>query len=158
MTTAPDALDIRREDLSSATARTLIAALNAELEAQYPEPGANFFSLDPAEVTDGRGAFFVAYVHGAPIGCGAIRLLDARTAEIKRMYVDPAVRGRGVARHVLATLEREARALGATRTMLETGSRQSPVLSLYRAAGYSPVPCWGEYADAPLSVCMSKDL
>jgi len=158
VTTAPGALDIRREDLSSATARTLIAALNAELEAQYPEPGANFFRLDADEVADGRGAFFVAYVHDAPIGCGAIRLLDAQTAEIKRMYVDRAVRGRGIARRVLAALEAEARALGATRAVLETGTRQSPAQRLYEAAGYSRIPCWGEYADAPLSRCMGKNL
>jgi GNAT superfamily N-acetyltransferase len=158
VTTAPGAIDIRREDLSSATVRTLIAALNAELQEQYPEPGANFFSLDPGEVAAGRGAFFVAYADGVPVGCGAIRLIDARTAEIKRMYVDPAVRGRGVARRILATLEREARALGATRAVLETGSRQSPALRLYRAAGYSAIPCWGEYADAPLSICLAKDL
>jgi GNAT superfamily N-acetyltransferase len=158
LTTTAGDIDIRREDLRSVPAATLIAALNAELQAQYPEPGANFFALDPDHVGDGRGAFFVAYAGTAPVGCGAVRLIDPRTAEVKRMYVDPAMRGQGIARRVLAALEAEARALGATRTVLETGMRQSPALTLYEAAGYAPIPCWGEYADAPLSLCMAKDL
>jgi GNAT superfamily N-acetyltransferase len=158
VTAAPGDIEIRREDLTSATAGRLIAALNAELEAQYPEPGANFFRLDPGEVGDGRGAFFVVYAGGTPVGCGAIRLLDPRTAEIKRMYVDRGLRKQGIARRMLAALEAEARALGATRAVLETGTRQSPALNLYEAAGYARIACWGEYADAPLSLCMEKNL
>lgn len=151
-------IELRREDLTSAAAAALILALNEELSRRYPEPGANHFRLDVDEVAPGRGAFFVAYAGDRAIGCGAIRRLDSDTAEIKRMYVEPDMRGRGVGRVVLAALEAEARRLGVSRIVLETGERQSEALTLYLAAGFSRIPAFGEYVASPLSVCMAKDL
>src|SRR5258705_5982643 len=101
-------VEIRREDLTSPAAQQLISALNAELEARYPEEGANFFRLDPEEVSEGRGAFLVAYLAGAPVGCGAVRQIEPGVAEIKRMYVEPNVRGRRVGRHIVDALEGHA--------------------------------------------------
>lgn len=152
------ALVIRRDDLTSTTAAALIAALNAELLGQYPEPGATHFRLDPQEVGDGRGAFFVAYAGETPVGCGAIRRIDADTAEIKRMYVDPAARGRGVGHRVLTELEAEARRLGVARLVLETGQRAHEAVKLYTRAGFVRIPCFGEYRNSPLSLCMAKQL
>src|SRR3954464_5414709 len=83
-------IEIRRQDLLSPTAQRLIRCLNAELESRYPEEGANFLRLDADEVSEGRGGFFVAYLNGDPIGCGAIRRIEPAVAEIKRMYVAPA--------------------------------------------------------------------
>jgi GNAT superfamily N-acetyltransferase len=151
-------VELRREDLASAVASALIAALNAELTERYPEEGANHVQLDAEEVAEGRGAFLVAYVDGRPLGCGAVRRLDPQTAEIKRMYVDPAARGRGVGRRVLAALEVEARRLGARRLVLETGERQPESLALYARAGFTRIPLFGEYVGSPLSVCMEKAL
>src|SRR5262249_25646208 len=79
-----------------------------------------------------------------PLGCGAVRRLDATRAELKRMYVAPAARGR-------ALVEDEGRPL-------ETGVRQRAALVLYERAGFVVVPAFGEYRDSPLSVCMVKDL
>jgi putative acetyltransferase len=76
---------VRRADILSATARALIAALNAELSIRYPEAGATHFRLDADEVVDGRGAFLVASRAGRPVGCGAVRRIEARTGDIKRM-------------------------------------------------------------------------
>ena len=73
----------------------MIEALNGELSGRYPEAGANHFRLDAGEVADGRGAFLVAYAGSQPVACGAIRRLDAGTAEIKRMYVAPPSAARG---------------------------------------------------------------
>jgi GNAT superfamily N-acetyltransferase len=155
---APD-LRVRREDVTSAVAAALIATLNAELTALYPEPGATHFRLDPDEVAEGRGAFLVAYADGRAVGCGAVRKLDARTAEIKRMYVERGLRGRGIGRAVLDALEREARALGVRRVVLETGIRQHAAIALYERAGYSGIEPYGEYASSTAtSVCMAKDL
>src|SRR5215468_889896 len=111
-------IEIQSEDLFSPTAQQLISALNFELESIYPEDGANFFRLDPEEVAEGRGAFLVAYLDGKPVGCGAIRLNEPALAEIKRMYVDPAVRGRRVGRQIVDALEAQARGLGAKRIVL----------------------------------------
>ncbi|XXS81548.1 GNAT family N-acetyltransferase [Sorangium sp. So ce176] len=153
----PADVEIRRASIASPVAQALIEALNAELSSRYPEEGANHFALEEGEVAEDRGAFLVARDgDGRPLGCGALRRLDARTAEIKRMYVAPEARGRGVARAVLAALEAEARRLGVTRLVLETGERQPEALALYSQAGFRRTPPFGEYVDSPLSVCLEK--
>src|SRR4029453_2895188 len=93
-------INITPADLTDEVSLLLIAELNAELQGVYPEPGAPHFALDPAAVTGGRGVFLVVYRAGTPVGCGALRVLDrdgnadgAVTAELKRMYIAPTVRG-----------------------------------------------------------------
>jgi putative acetyltransferase len=149
---------IGREPLDGTVSRALIAALNGELLVRYPEEGATHFRLDLDEVRPGRGAFLVARQGGEPIGCGAIRRLDAEAAEVKRMYVVPAARGRRVATTLLSALENEARLLGVVRLVLETGERQPESLALYRRAGFVAIPRFGEYVDSALSLCMAKVL
>jgi GNAT superfamily N-acetyltransferase len=154
-----ETITIGRVELSAEVSRALIASLNAELTGVYPEAGANHFQLDLDEVAQGRGTFLVAYRGGAPIGCGALRLLDPNTAELKRMYVSPHARGQGLGRQLVAALEAEARALGIGRLVLETGVRQTAALALYRATGFQPIPLFGEYCLSPeTSVCLGKDL
>ena len=156
---ASETITIARADLTGEVSRALIGALNEELSGAYSEPGATHFRLDPTEVSDGRGAFLIVCYEGAPAGCGAVRLLDTETAELKRMYVDPSVRGRGLGRRLVAALETEAGALGARRLVLETGVRQTAALALYRATGFEPIPLYGEYCLSPeTSVCLGKDL
>ncbi len=152
-------IEIRREDLMSPTAHSLINALNADLRARYPEgDGMHYFRLDADEVRPGRGAFVVAYDARTPVGCGAVRMIGAGIAEIKRMYVVPGVRGRGVARRMLEVLENEARAIGVTTLMLETGTRQPEAIALYSKTGYSPTDPFGEYPPSPLNVFFEKRL
>ena len=163
-----DALEIAPDALTGADATSLIAALNAELSARYPEPGATHFRLDPGEVAPGAGVFLVARRRGRPVACGALRLLrDAavarqlgpRVGELKRMYVAPDARGKGVGRALLDRLEAEARSLGVTRLVLETGTRQAEALALYRRAGFTEIAPYGEYAaSSATSICMAKDL
>jgi GNAT superfamily N-acetyltransferase len=152
---------VRREDITSPTAATLITALNAELSQQYPEPGATHFRLGPEEVAEGRGAFLVACVDGTPLGCGAVRSLGSLahgTGELKRMYVAPSARGQGIGRVLLTALEQEARLLGVRRLVLETGVRQEAAIALYRKTGFAVIPAYGEYTGSPTSICMGKDL
>jgi putative acetyltransferase len=155
---APTGLTIQRSDILAPEARALIEALNTELSSRYHEPGATHFRLDAEEVVEGRGAFLIASVAGEPVGCGAVRRIEERTAEIKRMYVNPAERGRGVGRALLAALETEARGLGMARLVLETGLRQPEAIALYERGGFSRIAPFGEYVGSPLSVCMAKDL
>src|SRR5437868_15495494 len=97
-----ETITISRAELTAEVSLGLILALNAELCALYPEPGANHFQLDAEDVTEGRGTFLVVYRGAVPVWCGALRLLDAETAELKRMYLSPLVRGKGSGRLLVA--------------------------------------------------------
>src|SRR5687768_15258128 len=90
-------------------AQTLIAELTAEMQILYndEEDGAGRFK--PADVDVPRAVFLVAFIDENPVGCGALRPVDATTAEVKRMYVRPDARGQGVSRRLLAALEQCAR-------------------------------------------------
>jgi putative acetyltransferase len=151
-------LVVQRADIREPPAQRLIAALNAELSVIYPEQGANHFRLDAEEVDEGRGAFVIALSAGLPIGCGAVRRIGESRGELKRMYVAPLERGRGVGRLLLERLETEARRLGLSRLFLETGIRQAAAMALYERAGFRPADPFGDYVGSPLSVCMEKDL
>jgi putative acetyltransferase len=161
-------LEIVPEGLTSAVATGLIAELNAELSAGYPEPGATHFRLDPNEVSGSNGIFVVARWQGCPVGCGALRRiresalvreLGPRVGELKRMYVARDARRQGIGRALLERLEAEARTLGLTRLVLETGNRSPEALALYYGAGFGGISAYGEYKASPeTSVCLAKAL
>ena len=149
---------ITAERFDTDDARRLVAELDAHLAARYPPEQRFGPNLKPEHLEDGRGTFVVVRDDGRAIGCGALRLLEATTAEVKRMYVEPGWRGRGVGQSVLAHLETAARGLGVRRLVLETGIYQEAAIKLYQRAGFTRVDCWGEYASSPSSVCLAKDL
>jgi putative acetyltransferase len=151
-------VSVAAESFDSEDARRLIAALDAGLAELYPPEQRFGPNLKAEHLDGGRGTFLVARDGGRAVGCGAIRVLDATTAEAKRMYVEPDQRGRGVGRVVLAGLEAAARQLGVRRLVLETGIYQDAALSLYRRAGFTQIDCWGEYASSPTSICLEKHL
>ena len=150
--------EIRPTLLDDEDAIELIEKLNVELLERYPEPGATHFRLDPDEVAPGRGVFLMAQLDGDPVGCAALRKLEGSDGEVKRMYVDGCVRGRGYARALLRALEAEARTLEVSRLVLETGVRQPEAIGLYESAGFVRIEPFGEYVDSPLSVRMAKAL
>ena len=152
------AVSVQRADILSPMAQALIEALNTELTEVYPEEGACHFRLDANEVANGNGAFLIAFRSSKPVGCGAVRRIDANTGELKRMYVLPEERGRRVGQAILSALENEAKTLHLTRLVLETGVRQDRAQRLYRQAGFSPIDKYGEYTNSPLSICMAKEL
>lgn len=151
-------LSIAAESFDSEDAQRLIAALDAGLAELYPPEQRFGPNLKAHHLSDGRGTFVVARKDGRAVGCGALRLLDPTTAEIKRMYVEPEQRGTGVGAAVLSHLEAAARRLGVERLVLETGIHQHAAIALYTGAGFKPVPCWGEYTSAPTSVCFAKQI
>ena len=151
-------LSIASEPFDSPDAQRLVEALDAGLAGLY-QPSQMFGRNLQGEQTEaGRGAFLVARVDGRAVGCGAIRLLAGGDAEVKRMYVEPATRRRGIGRTVLERLEETARHLGARRLVLETGIHQLEAIELYRQHGFTSVDCWGEYAGSPTSICLEKQL
>jgi GNAT superfamily N-acetyltransferase len=157
--TVPDPLLISRTTLDDTRTVDLVLRLNDELSAMYPEPGANHFTLDHESVLPPNGVMVRAELAGVPVACGAIRVLDEERAEVKRMYVDPSTRGLKIGAAVLQRLEAEARRLGATELVLETGTRQLAAIGLYEKSGFEPTPLWGEYLNSPgTSLCYRKSL
>ena len=100
----------------------------------------------------------VAYVEGEAVGCGAFKPFGEDGVEIKRMFVQPVVRGQRIAEQVLTALEAWAREVGAVRCVLETGYQQPEALRLYQRCGYDRIPNYGQYAGVENSVCMQKNL
>jgi putative acetyltransferase len=138
----------------------LIAELDADLFARYPEEGAGHSRLDAEDLAPGRGVLLVAIEDATdePLGCGAVRLREPGVGEIKRLYVRPEARGKGIGTALLDALEAEAAALFVERVVLETGERQGEAVGLYRRAGYAEIERFGEYVDSPLSLCMGRTL
>lgn len=93
-----------------------------------------------AELSPPGGAFIVGWVDTEPVCCGGVKRLDPTTCEIKKMYVVPSMRGRGVARTLLGALEHRARDLGYTIARLDTGPKQGNARGLYEAEGYAEIP------------------
>ena len=151
-------LSVTAESLDSDDARRLIAALDAGLAELYPPEQRFGPNLKAQHLEGGRGAFLIARDGGRAVGCGAVRVLNPTTAEVKRMYVELDQRGKGVGRAVLASLEAAAKQLGVRRLVLETGIYQDAALTFYRRAGFTQVDCWGEYASSPTSICLEKPL
>jgi GNAT superfamily N-acetyltransferase len=151
-------ISITSEPFDSQAAQQLVAALDAGLAQLYPPEQRFGPNLKAQHLEAGRGTFLVARDNGRAVGCGAIRMLDGKSAEVKRMYVEPDQRGKGVGRAVLDRLEAAAKQLGALRLVLETGIHSPEALALYRGAGFTQIDCWGEYATSPTSICLEKKL
>ncbi|MFK8104533.1 MAG: GNAT family N-acetyltransferase [Saprospiraceae bacterium] len=100
----------------------------------------------------------VAYEDQQAIGCGAIKPYDAQTCEIKRMYLLPAHRGKGVASQVLNALEAWAKTLGFKKCILETGYKQPEAIRLYEKNGYQRITNYGQYAGVENSLCFGKEI
>ena len=114
--------------------------------------------VEPAEFEPPLGLFLVAELDGAPAGCGGWRTVADGQAEIKRVYVDPAFRRRGLAQALVDALESSAAGAGHRSIVLNSGNRQPEALALYEAAGYGPVPGYGPYACSPGAVFLGKNL
>ncbi len=100
----------------------------------------------------------VAYVNKKPSGCGAIKAYGPNAMEIKRMYVSPKSRGKGIATKVLSELEKWATELACEKCLLETGKRQVEAVGLYKKNGYALIPNYGQYAGMENSLCFEKQL
>ncbi|MEU0932570.1 GNAT family N-acetyltransferase [Embleya sp. NPDC005971] len=145
--------------------RKLVADVQQEYVVRYGDPDES--AVDPADFLPPEGLFCVAYQDGAPVASGGWRARGAadddpslRTgdAELKRMYVVPHARGRGLSRVMLAHLEDSARAAGRLRLVLETGDKQPEAIALYRSCGYTPMAGFGYYKDYESSLCFAKVL
>jgi GNAT superfamily N-acetyltransferase len=100
----------------------------------------------------------VAYLDSKPVGCGAIKAYSEMAMEVKRMFVLPEQRKRGVASEILNALEKWAVEIGYHSCVLETGHKQPEAIALYKKSGYEIIPNYGQYAGVENSVCFEKKL
>jgi len=124
-------------------AAALLAELDAVLGAMYEAHQRHALSLD--QVFQPNIRFFVARIGDEAAGCGGVALYGGY-AEIKRMYSRPAVRGRGIAKALLAKLEAEARTARQTVLHLETGIHQVEAIGFYESSGFRRCEAFGPYA------------
>ena len=150
------ALTVSMARLDDPVVRDLIELLQAEYVARYGDR--DDAPIDADAFAPPRGLFLLASEGGEPVAIGGWRSLGEGEAEIKRMFVVEAARGRGYARTLLAELERTAGAAGVRRLVLETGTEQPEAMALYASAGYQLIAGFGYYADAPRSRAFGKHL
>ncbi|MEV4266597.1 GNAT family N-acetyltransferase [Kribbella sp. NPDC049584] len=138
------------------------AELAVLLKAAFDELVSRNGAEGRTQVKDGA-RYFVVVDGGQAVGCGAIQVFGPDSAhpgdaEVKRVYVTPAARGRGYARRLLATLEEAARSAGHPVLRLSTAERQPEAIALYGSSGYVRIAPWGKYVNEPLTRCYGKAL
>lgn len=151
-------LTIRAVDSQDPQALLLLAEAAVEARSLYPDlfapdaPAPGNAPLRPREV------YLLAFRDERPVGCGALRVRDGLTGEVRRMFVTCDARRDGVARALLERLEHEASRLGYRRLVLETGKRQEPAMALYRNCGWRRIPSYGPHVGDEMSACFGKNL
>lgn len=146
------------EPFDSPDVQALCAAQQREMHGIYGEADIGPTREAPMFVAP-DGVFLVLREDdGRAVGCGGVARFDETRGELKRMYVVPEARGRGLGRRLLEELESHARLLGFASVVLETGDRQPAALALYHSAGFVRRPCWPPYDSRALSFCFEKPL
>ena len=143
-------VEIAPEDPTSEAARSCLRSYFAELDARFDDGFDPDLSIraEADDLVPPAGLLLVAWLDGDPVGCGALKFHGREPAEIKRMWVSPAVRGLSLGRRMLRELEHAAAEAGATAVRLETNQRLAEAIALYRSAGYREVAAFNDEAYA----------
>jgi GNAT superfamily N-acetyltransferase len=145
-------------DPQGPAATSLLRVAAEEARMLYPELHTADAPWPTNSPTPARGIYLVAYDDSLAVGMGALRPLDDCAAEVRRLYVLPSHRRHGVARLILAELEKQALGFGCRVLRLETGFRQLAAQRLYDACGYWRIDSFAPYTDDPTSVCFEKSI
>jgi len=148
-------INLKRTDSSNQDFTKLVKQLDADLAIRDGDDHAFYNQFNNINMIKYA---LVAYEGNIPIGCGAIKTFNSDAMEIKRMFVLPKHRGKGIAGIILNELEQWAKELGYTKCVLETGINQPEALALYHKSGFVRIPNYGQYADVPSSFCFEKVL
>ena len=146
---------LRRTDSNDRDFQHLIVLMDNDLRQRYGKEQTIYDDLNKLGDVD---TVLIAYNDKTPIGCGCFRKFSDKTIEVKRMFVEPAWRGQGVATQILSGLEAWAKEKGFTYAILETGRKQPEAIHLYERSGYAITINYGPYAGLENSVCMRKKL
>lgn len=148
-------LQLKRTDSTDADFIQLVQLLDADLAVRDGAEHAFYAQFNKVHMIQ---HVVIAYENNTAAGCGAFKPFDTDSVEIKRMYVLPAHRNKGIAAAVLQQLEQWAAEEGYVAAVLETGKKQPEAIRLYEKCGYSRIPNYGQYAGVENSVCMKKEL
>ncbi len=148
-------INLVRTNSDNSDFRELVALLGAELQIR---DGAEHSFYAQFNKIDKIREVVVAYENEKAVGCGAFKEFSADVAEIKRMFVRPENRGRGIAGKILTELETWAKELNYSECVLETGVKQPEAIRLYKKSGYEKIPSYGQYLNIKNSVCMRKSI
>jgi putative acetyltransferase len=135
--------------------QNLVTLLDADLKIRDGEDHEFYAQINKTAILDNA---IVCYQNNVAVGCGAFRAIDAETVEIKRMFVSPECRGKGIASAILLELELWASELNYSQTILETGVNQPEAIALYKKLGYAITENYGQYFGMENSICMKKVL
>ncbi len=142
-----------RTNSSNEDFKKLVSLLDKELAIRDGEEHAFYDQFNKIENIK---HVIIAYANEQPVAAGAFKKFSAQAVEIKRMFVMPAFRGRGIAFQILQQLENWAAKLGYSYCLLETGKKQPEAIALYKKSGYEVIPNYGQYENVSNSVCMQK--
>ena len=148
-------IKIIRKDSSNKDFRTLVSSLDAYL-AETDGEEHMFYNQFNSSVD--LKYVIIAYEDGEAVGCGALKEYLPKVLEIKRMYVSPNQRGKGIATKILVDLESWAHEQGCEKCILETGKKQHAAVILYKSNGYKIIPSYGQYVHIENSLCFEKKL
>jgi len=146
-------ITLLKTDSTNKDFQNLVSRLDADLAERDGEDHAFYDQFN--KITAIKHAL-VAYEKEIPVGCGAIKEIEPGVMEVKRMYVPPQHRGKGIATKILSALEQWAKELSYKKCVLETGKRQPEAIELYKKNGYQIIPNYGQYAGIENSVCFEK--
>lgn len=149
-------IEIARERPNQPDVVALIRQSDELMQSLYPAESNHLVDIEA--LARPQVHFFVAREGGRALGCGAFVLGEGGSAEMKRVFVDPSARGKGIARRLMERLEAEAARIGVTLMQLETGISQPEAIALYRRFGYVERGPFGAYRPDPLSLFMEKRL
>lgn len=148
-------ITLRRTTCDNDDFQHLVQQLDGDLWSRYPEEQHIYQGFN--KIT-GIDTVVIAYYNDLPVGCGCFKAFGQGGVEVKRMYVQPALRGKGLASSILKELELWAAELGYSFVVLETGTGQPEAIGLYKKSGYAVTENYPPYDRMPSSVCFRKDL
>lgn len=148
-------VELQRTNSSNNDFRELVKLLDADLRIKDGDDHAFYAQFNKIDTIN---HVVLALNEDIPVGCGAFKPYSDRAVEIKRMFVHPDFRGRGIAQQLLSDLEKWAAEIGYQSCVLETGQKQPDAIQLYLKKGYKKIPNYGQYKGVENSICMKKEL
>ena len=146
-------ITFNRTDSANTDFQNLVVLLDKDLQVRDGDQHSLYDQFNKIQMIRN---VVVCYIDNKPIGCGAFKEYDQNKVEIKRMFVLPAYRGRGIGLDILKELEIWASELNYPECVLETGKKQPEAITLYKKAGYKIIKNYGQYENIENSVCMLK--